>query len=232
MNRGATTMQLTVGLAAKEVGKAKTTISRAIKSGKLSAKKNEDGSYSIDPAELFRAFPPKAETVKAQPPATASEQAQRREIELLQRLVTEQKERITGLEADKERVWALLENMQGKQPEPDRKGLWGRVFGSVAVLVFVMSFTQPLSAYFTPGNDFVEYSEAQKKGYVEGVIDGFQFATDQRLYDFGWVVSCLASGWTNNQLVAVADRYFETRPEKRNVATVYALHDALEEACQ
>ena len=43
--------------AAEESGKSKSTIHRAIKSGKLSAERNEDGSYSIDPSELARVFP-------------------------------------------------------------------------------------------------------------------------------------------------------------------------------
>lgn len=34
------------------------TITRAIKSGKISASKNDTGGYEIDPAELFRVFPP------------------------------------------------------------------------------------------------------------------------------------------------------------------------------
>ena len=33
------------------------TIHRAIKGGKISASRNEDGSYDIDPAELYRMFP-------------------------------------------------------------------------------------------------------------------------------------------------------------------------------
>jgi hypothetical protein len=48
----------TIGTAATATGKAKSTISRDIKSGKISAMKNEDGSYSIDPAELHRVYPP------------------------------------------------------------------------------------------------------------------------------------------------------------------------------
>ena len=49
---------LTLGEAEDEVGVAKSTISRAIKAGRLSAKKNEHGHYQIDPAELFRVYPP------------------------------------------------------------------------------------------------------------------------------------------------------------------------------
>lgn len=51
-------MSYTLGDAAKAVGKSKTTLHRAIKSGRISATKSEDGSYSIDPSELHRVFPP------------------------------------------------------------------------------------------------------------------------------------------------------------------------------
>ena len=47
-------MKLTLGQAAKHVGCSKPTLSRAIKAGRLSAERREDGSYSIDPAELQR----------------------------------------------------------------------------------------------------------------------------------------------------------------------------------
>ncbi len=44
----------TLGEAAKAVGFSKTTLSRAIKKGNLSAKRLDDGSYKIDAAELER----------------------------------------------------------------------------------------------------------------------------------------------------------------------------------
>ena len=50
-------MTYTLGDAAKATGISKPTLSKAIKSGKISAIKNEDGSFSIDPAELHRVFP-------------------------------------------------------------------------------------------------------------------------------------------------------------------------------
>lgn len=48
---------LTLGQAAKHTGLSKSTISRAIASGRLSVFSKGTGSYSIDPAELFRVFP-------------------------------------------------------------------------------------------------------------------------------------------------------------------------------
>lgn len=47
----------TLGQAARAADVSKTTIQRAIKSGRLSASRQEDGSYVIDPAELHRVFP-------------------------------------------------------------------------------------------------------------------------------------------------------------------------------
>lgn len=50
-------MQYTAGQAAKAVGKNIATITRAIKSGKISATKGDDGAWRIEPAELHRVFP-------------------------------------------------------------------------------------------------------------------------------------------------------------------------------
>ena len=52
------TMKYSLSDAAEATGKNKTTIQRAIKSGKISAKKGVSGAYEIDPAELHRVFPP------------------------------------------------------------------------------------------------------------------------------------------------------------------------------
>ncbi|KAG1649246.1 hypothetical protein GQR58_029182 [Nymphon striatum] len=49
---------LTLGEAEKEVGVTKSTISRAIKDGRLSANRNKHGHFQIDPAELFRVYDP------------------------------------------------------------------------------------------------------------------------------------------------------------------------------
>jgi len=47
----------TLGQAAKAAGRAKVTLARAVKSGKLSAARGPDGSYAIDPSELARVYP-------------------------------------------------------------------------------------------------------------------------------------------------------------------------------
>jgi len=47
----------TLGQAARATGKAKVTLARAIKNGRISAARGDDGTYRIDPAELQRAYP-------------------------------------------------------------------------------------------------------------------------------------------------------------------------------
>ena len=55
---------LTLGQAARLTGTSKTTLTRAIKAGRLSATRREDGGYSIDPAELARVYEIKPETIE------------------------------------------------------------------------------------------------------------------------------------------------------------------------
>jgi hypothetical protein len=49
---------LSLGQAAKAVGRSKSALSRDVKAGKISASRNADGSLAIEPSELFRVFPP------------------------------------------------------------------------------------------------------------------------------------------------------------------------------
>jgi hypothetical protein len=61
-------MELSLGQAAKITGLGKTTLTRAIKRGSLSATRREDGSYAIDPSELSRVYkvtPETPETITA-----------------------------------------------------------------------------------------------------------------------------------------------------------------------
>lgn len=47
---------LSLSQAAKASGRSKSTIGRAIKDGRLSAIRNADDTFSIEPSELFRVF--------------------------------------------------------------------------------------------------------------------------------------------------------------------------------
>lgn len=52
-------MELTLAEAAQETGKGKSTLLRAVKSGKLSSRRTDEGAYMVDASELARVFPVK-----------------------------------------------------------------------------------------------------------------------------------------------------------------------------
>jgi hypothetical protein len=52
-----------LGTAAKAAGVSKSTIHRAVTSGRISARSKDSHGYEIDPAELFRVFPPRSQGV-------------------------------------------------------------------------------------------------------------------------------------------------------------------------
>ena len=64
-------MVYTLGDAAKATGKSKATISKAIKSGRISASKDETGVFQIDPAELHRVYPPTVSSERSETPQEA-----------------------------------------------------------------------------------------------------------------------------------------------------------------
>jgi hypothetical protein len=55
-------MSYTLTTAARAVGLNRTTILRAIKSGKISGAKDEHGEWHIEPCELHRVYPPVSRT--------------------------------------------------------------------------------------------------------------------------------------------------------------------------
>lgn len=133
----------TIGQAAKATGKSRSTISAHIRKGTISAKKNEDSSYSIDPTELHRVFPPIASgNAPPEPQSTDTEQVGlvlqnqnlQNEINLLREELINKDSVIDSLrlslaETEEQRKLALLMiDWQHRQPEPlspPRKGLLG-----------------------------------------------------------------------------------------------------------
>jgi predicted DNA-binding transcriptional regulator AlpA len=72
--RGENTL-LSLSQAASAAGIAKSTIWRAIKSGRMSASRSETGGYQVDAAELFRAFPKADKNAAMKQDATAIKRA-------------------------------------------------------------------------------------------------------------------------------------------------------------
>ena len=97
-------MKHTAGTAAKAVGKTKSTITKAIASGKLSAIKNDNGAWEIDASELYRVYSPTPlETVKIEQNDTLKEtDGNSKEIEALERLLKAAEEQIDDLKADRD----------------------------------------------------------------------------------------------------------------------------------
>ena len=97
-------MKHTAGTAAKTVGKTKSTITKAIASGKLSAIKNDNGAWEIDASELYRVYPPTPlETVEIKQNDTLKEMGENsKEIEALERLLKAAEEQIYDLKADRD----------------------------------------------------------------------------------------------------------------------------------
>jgi hypothetical protein len=120
-------VHLSLGQAAKEASVSKATISKALSSGRLSYVSKSSSGYQIDPAELFRVFPPKPlPTVASERSETTVETAKsdsdRVELQLL-------RERVEELQRDRDawREQAQRLALAGPEQQP-RKGwsLFGR----------------------------------------------------------------------------------------------------------
>jgi hypothetical protein len=124
-------MFLTLGQAAKEAGVAKSTISKALASGKLSYREKNSDGYKIDPAELFRVYPKQTKTdadelasndwQQAEAGAEALPYSAKFEIQLagLKSLIAEKDRRIADLEGDRAQLredrHRLTENWQDER---------------------------------------------------------------------------------------------------------------------
>lgn len=97
-------MGLSAREAAKEAGKAVTTITRAIESGKMSATRRDGGGYDIDPAELFRVFPPATSPTRpklhdATPENVAATGLLDLEVKMLRDMLAREQETVADLRA-------------------------------------------------------------------------------------------------------------------------------------
>ena len=126
-------MSYTLGQAAKATGKAKSTVLRAIKNGVISAQKNPNGAYSIDPSELHRVFDPTGSdqnTKNDAQPLVEQDETLRLKLDLLEKERAREREQLEDTIADlrarldrsEERVTALL----SAPPTRPKRRLWWR----------------------------------------------------------------------------------------------------------
>lgn len=106
--------------AAKQVSKSKPTISKAIKTGRLSAKKVGNG-YEIDAAELFRVYPKVSPTVDANdPPGETRVALLELEAKMLRQQLEREQETVADLRARLDKADALITDAR------PRKWFWQR----------------------------------------------------------------------------------------------------------
>ena len=119
-------MSYTLGTAAKATGKSKTTIQRAIAKGTISAHKEKNGRYSIDPSELHRVFPMVSTDTVAQPSQVdtsrpSDETPLQVKVEALEAMLEREREALSEMRSDrdawKQQATALL-------GAPEKKKRW------------------------------------------------------------------------------------------------------------
>lgn len=127
-------MVYTLGAAAKATGKSKATISKAIKSGRVSARKDETGTFHIDPSELHRVYPPTVYSEQKETPANTAENANidgtirelQARLEAAHERLSDKEAVIADLREDRDR-WRQQASALLLDQRP--KGFWGKLFG-------------------------------------------------------------------------------------------------------
>lgn len=119
-------VHLSLGQAAKEASVSKATISKALKSGRLSFVGKSTAGYEIDPAELFRVFPRKPLAIVTSerletPVETAKSDSDRVELQLL-------RERVEELQRDRDAWREQAQRLALTGPEQQPKKGWS-LFG-------------------------------------------------------------------------------------------------------
>jgi hypothetical protein len=139
------TVSMTKG--AELAGVSKGTVSKAIKSGRLSYVEKTDRGYLIDTSELFRVFPPKKpETVEKARSETANDThgnpahstGLQREIQLLREqlqdrdsVVADLRQRLDKSEDERREAQArVIGLLTGPEPTETKRGFFSRLFGS------------------------------------------------------------------------------------------------------
>jgi DNA-binding MurR/RpiR family transcriptional regulator len=130
-------MKYTAGQAAKAVGVSTPTISRALKSGKISGLKNESGAWVIDASELHRVdwSVTKKDSVTPNMQGTVPP-LKEHENKVLEPLVEALQEQIRDLRQDRDN-WRLMAERLALSPpvvaeSASVEGFWARLWGKTA----------------------------------------------------------------------------------------------------
>ena len=141
-------MSITLTEAVELTGKSKSTLNRAITSGKLSAKRSEDGkTYEVDQSELARVFPfvsanhdspggapsvttPEAATADVELELVRAQideikQMHRREVERMEAQIEDLRQEREDWKTQASNQTLLLKHEQERQAEPPQKKFLG-----------------------------------------------------------------------------------------------------------
>ena len=127
-------MRYTLNAAAKLSGRAKSTISKAIKDGRLSAAKNEKGGFEIDGSELSRVFPFPAEGQSPVPQPNTNNEHENKVLEVELKAERQMRERLMSeiedlkIQRDKWQDQAqtlLLSNQNQSERQGAKRGFLG-----------------------------------------------------------------------------------------------------------
>ena len=132
--------------AAHQVGTSKSTILRAVKRGRLSATRTDDGGYLIEPAELFRVYAPRTDETRSMtqhaPERDTADAVELRirtaaleaRIEALQAILEaerqraeQERRRAEELRVERDRWHEQAQQSQRLLTQQARPGLWGRL---------------------------------------------------------------------------------------------------------
>lgn len=141
---------LTLGQAAEMTGWSKGSLSKAIKSGKMSVYKKTTAGFQLDPAEVLRVFPKKTETLVIEQLETQEKHTENSallgQVEALREKVaivsierTREREQLTDHidslqrmlddeKSERRQLTALLTDQRQKRDELPAQGFWARVF--------------------------------------------------------------------------------------------------------
>jgi hypothetical protein len=123
--------------AAELVGMSKNAIFKAIRTGKLSAEKDLNGEWKIEPAELFRVYQPVGNGSRtAPPPSSHLDTAQaieglQRENELLRDVVADLRARLDAESEERRKLTNILNEVRAvpTAPAPQPRSWWARLLG-------------------------------------------------------------------------------------------------------
>lgn len=129
-------MYLSLNKAAKEAGISKSTLSEALNSGRLTAKKDDRGRWQIDPAALFQAFPKTTNNEHPVPPPNiesntdlrieiaelrASLNAEKRLSESLSDQIGDLRDRLDKEGEERRKLTAMITDQRAGQGTPPRR---------------------------------------------------------------------------------------------------------------